>query len=78
MNRSKAIKLLPAVIDREVNETEKAEFLMFIRNHPDIRREYEESLKIKRLLSQNLKRHKAPARLHHAIRKLIEEIEHEE
>src|SRR5690554_6330844 len=78
MNRNKVFELLPAVIDNEVSEAEKAAFLIFIRNHPDIRKEYKESLEIKRLLSQNLRRYKAPARLRDAIRRLIDEMDREE
>ena len=78
MNRNKARKLLSAVADNEVSENEKAVFLQFIRYHPDIRREYEETLKIKQLLSENLQRYKAPARLRETVLKLIDEMKSDE
>ena len=75
MNRYKARKLLSAVADNEVSEIEKAAFLQFIQTHADIRREYEEELRIKHLLSKSLPKYKAPARLRESILRMIDRME---
>lgn len=75
MNRYKARMLIPCIIDSEVSKTERDTFLQFIKSHPDIRQEYEDALRLKRYLSEDLPKVKAPARLRESILRMIDEME---
>ena len=75
MNRCQARMLIPSVIDNEVSETERDTFLQFIRSHPDLQQEYEDALRLKRYLSEDLPKIKAPDRLRKSILRMIDDME---
>ncbi len=75
LNRNQALSLLHAVVDNETTEREKKAFFEFIENHPDVKREYEETRHLKYLLSEKLQRKKAPEHLRLQILQKIEKIE---
>jgi hypothetical protein len=62
-----ALLLLPAVVDGEATENEKAAFFDFIKYHQGIREEYESALLVKHILKNKLPRHKAPDHLKESI-----------
>jgi len=69
LTKKQAIHLLPAVVDNEADDDEKAAFLEFISHDKDVREQYENALLIKELLSSRFKREKAPERLKNKILK---------
>lgn len=75
MNRKLARKLMAAIVDNEVSDVTAEAFHQFIRFHPDIRREYEEQLKIKSLLARQLPKYRAPERLRESILKKLDQME---
>lgn len=74
MNRNQALLLIPAIIDGEASESERAAFFDFIENHPDIEEEYESALYVKQQLKKNLKRHSCPDHLKENVLSTIEEL----
>ncbi|WP_069130847.1 anti-sigma factor [Rhodohalobacter halophilus] len=78
LNKQQALLLLPAVIDNEVTEQERAAFYEYIKHDPDVEREFYAMLQVKRLLSQHLPKKPAPDYLKDRImQQLHEEIESE-
>jgi hypothetical protein len=73
LTKKQALDLLPAVIDGEASENERLAFLAYIETDPDVRDEYESSLRIKELLAKKLFKKKAPAHLRNKVYELIEE-----
>jgi len=78
MNRNKALLLIPAIIDGEASESERAAFFNFIENHPDIEEEYQSALYVKQQLKKNLKRHSCPDHLKKNVLSKIEELKRSE
>jgi len=74
MNRNQALLLIPAIIDGEASESERAAFFDFIENHPDIEEEYESALYVKQQLKKNLKRHSCPDHLKENVLRSIQEL----
>jgi hypothetical protein len=62
-----ALLLLPAVVDGEATESEKAAFFDFIKYHHGIREEYKSALLVKHILKNKLPRHNAPEHLKESI-----------
>jgi hypothetical protein len=78
MNRNQALLLIPAIIDGEANESERAAFFDFIEKHPDIEEEYENALYVKQQLKKNLKRYSCPDHLKENVLSTIEELKKHE
>jgi len=74
MNRNQALLLIPAIIDGEASESERAAFFDFIENHPDIEDEYESALYVKQQLKKNLKRHSCPDHLRENVLNTIADL----
>jgi len=70
-----ALLLLPAVVDGEATESEKAAFIDFMKNHPGIRDEYESAILIKEILKKKLPRYPAPEHLKENILKNLTSID---
>lgn len=73
LTKKQALHLLPAIIDGEATSEERRVFLDYIETDSDVKEEFENSLHIKRLLSERLPRAKAPDHLKDRVFKLIEE-----
>ncbi len=71
MDRKKALQILPAIIDNEASSEEQAAFFDFIEVDDVVKKEYENSLKIKQLIKKKYKRAKAPEHLSHRINTII-------
>jgi hypothetical protein len=78
INRNQALLMIPAIIDGEVSESERAVFFDFIKNHPDIEEEYQSALYVKEQLRKNLKRHSCPEHLKNNVLRTIEELKQKE
>lgn len=63
LSRKQALFILPAVVDNEAGEEEKAAFFEFISHNDDVREEYENALLIKQIVSSKFKKKKAPESL---------------
>jgi hypothetical protein len=63
INRKQALSILHAVVDDEASERERIAFFQFIDHHPDVKNEFEETLLLKRLLSEKLSKQRAPEHL---------------
>lgn len=74
LNRKQAQLLLPAIVDGEASEEERKAFFDFIGHHPDIQREYEQSVHIKHLLKHKLQRKKAPDHLKSNIMLVLDSL----
>lgn len=77
MDRKKALQILPAIIDNEASSVEQAAFFDFIEVDDFVKKEYEDSLKIKQLLKEKFKRAKAPAHLSRRINTIISALDEE-
>lgn len=75
LTKQQALDILPAVVDGEVSDELMKAFMAFIETHPDVREEYEDALLIKKLLSEKLRRQKAPAHLKMKVNRIIEEMD---
>lgn len=76
LTRKQALDLLPAVIDNEAAEDDIIAFLAYIESDESVRVQYEQSLRVKRILSQ-LPRKKAPDDLKDRIMQKLRETEPE-
>jgi len=74
ISKMEALQLIAAVVDGEVSPDKRKAFLQCVQNYPDIRRRYESSKKIKKLLSNRCPKEKAPASLHKRIRELLVQL----
>lgn len=74
LTKKEALLILPAVIDNEASEEEKGLFFSYIEKNKDVRNEYENALRIKRLLSSRLPKHKAPPHLRENIIQCIDNL----
>lgn len=63
ISRKQALFILPAVVDNEAGEEERAAFFEFISHNDDVREEYENALLIKHIVSSKFKKKKAPESL---------------
>lgn len=70
-----AINILPAVVDNEASEQEKKNFFSFIEQNREVRCEYENALRIKRLIASRLPRQHAPPHLRENILRCIQNLE---
>jgi len=67
LTKEQALLLLPAVIDDEVTDEERAAFFEYINHDPEVEREYYSTLQVKRLLSEHLPKKPAPEYLKNRI-----------
>ena len=72
LTKYKATLLLPAVVDDEVSEDEKNAFFEYLKQDPELEREYYSTLKVKQLLSENLPKKSAPEHLKKRILNRLE------
>lgn len=72
LTKYQARLLLPAVVDNEVSEKEKKAFFAYLEQDPELQKEYNSTLKIKQILSQNLPKQSAPD---HLREKIIQRLE---
>lgn len=77
LTKHQAQDILPAVVDGEVSDEFKTAFMAYIETDPDVREEYESALLIKKLLSEKLRRLKAPEHLKLKVSRLIHEMDSE-
>lgn len=75
LTKKEALLLLHAVVDNEASSEERRDFFNFIDKHPNVKLEYDDALRIKKLLSRKLPRAKAPEHLRDNIYRLIENAE---
>lgn len=72
LTKYQARLLLPAVVDDEVSEDERIAFFEYLKNDPELEKEYYSTLKIKQVLSENLPRKSAPDHLRERILSRLE------
>jgi hypothetical protein len=72
LNKYQARLLLPAVVDEEVSEDEKNAFFEYLKQDPDLEKEYYSTLKLKQILSENFPRKSAPDHLRERILNRLE------
>lgn len=72
LTKKQAIDLIPAIVDHEATKPEQSAFFKFIESDSDVKRQYESSLRIKKLLSEKCPRAEAPERLKHRVLSIIE------
>jgi len=77
INRKQALSILHAVVDDEASERERIAFYKFIDNHPDVKNEFEETLLLKRLLSEKLSKKRAPQHLRERVLHKVQALEKE-
>lgn len=78
LTKKQALRLLPAVVDDEATDQERAAFFEYLKRDPELEREYYSTLQIKRLLSEHLPKKGAPDYLKDRIMQRIqEEVESE-
>lgn len=77
MDRKKALQILPAIIDNEASSDEQAAFFDFIEVDEFVKKEYEDSLRIKQLLKEKYKRAKAPEHLCRRIDTILSALNEE-
>lgn len=75
LTKKQALEILPAVVDGEVSDELRAAFMAYIETDSDVREEYDDTLLIKKLLSEKLRRKKAPDHLRLKVYNLIEEMD---
>lgn len=67
LTNKQAISILPAVVDNEATDDEKAAFFEFISHNQNVRDQYNDALLVKRLVQQKYKKTHAPSRLKKSI-----------
>lgn len=77
LTKKEARWVLPAVVDNEATEEESVAFFTFIMSDPEVEKEYNDALLIKRALSTAMIRKKAPAQLRKAVLESIENLKNE-
>ncbi|PWN06441.1 anti-sigma factor family protein [Rhodohalobacter mucosus] len=75
LTKKQALDILPAVVDGEASDELRMAFMAYIESDPDVREEYEDAMMIKKLLSEKLRRLKAPEHLKKNVHRLIEEMD---
>jgi hypothetical protein len=75
LTRKQALFILPAVVDNEASEDEKRAFFEYIKEHPDIRSEFENARKIKFIMSARCPKKPAPEQLKNKILHQIDELD---
>ena len=63
LSKKQALLILPAVVDNEAGEEEKAAFFEFISHNKEVREEYNNALLVKQIVSSKFKKEKAPESL---------------
>lgn len=71
LTKEEALKLIPSVVDDEVDEAVKTAFYKYIDSDIEVRRKFESIKKIKELVAGRCPRHKAPEQLKVRIQKFI-------
>lgn len=72
LTKQEARWILSAVVDNEATDEEGAAFFAFIKNEPEVEKEYNHALLIKRALSTSNIRKKAPDEFRKVILETIE------
>ncbi len=73
LSKNQALRLIPDVVDGEASEQEEAAFLDYIKRDPEVEKRYQNTLMVKRLLSEKLPKHPAPDHLRDNVLQLIKE-----
>lgn len=74
LNKQEARWILPAVVDNEASDEEKEAFFDFIKNEPEVEKEYNDAVLIKKVLSTSNIQKKAPEHLKKVILDTIENL----
>lgn len=74
LTKIEALKLLPAVVDEEVNSDERRAFMDFITDHPDVQRRYESMQRLKDVVGTKYSYEKAPD----SLRDFVKNVSHHE
>ena len=77
LTKKQALDILPAVVDGEVSEDLRIAFLAYAEKDPAVKKEYEDALLIKKLLSDKLGKVDAPESLKIRVQNLIEDLDRE-
>lgn len=72
LTKYQARLLLPAVVDDEASEEERNAFFEYLKHDPELESEYYSTLKVKKLLTENLSRKSAPE---HLRKKILHRLE---
>jgi hypothetical protein len=75
LTRKQALSILSAVVDDEATNAEKRAFFEYIKEHSDVRREYENAKKVKFIISKRCPRKKAPEHLKRTVLKKVMQLE---
>ena len=75
LTRKQALSILSAVVDNEATNAEKRAFFEYIKDHADVRREYENAKKVKLIVSKRFPRKKAPEHLKRTVMKQVMQLE---
>lgn len=78
IDRNQALLLIPAIVDGEASESEREAFFDFIKENPEIEKEYKNALFVKQQLKKNLKRFSCPDHLKENVLNTIEELKKSE
>ena len=77
LTKQEARWILPAVVDNEATDEERAAFFEFIKSDPEVEKEYKDALLIKKALYTAKIRKKAPDELKRAVLEKIKEMKSE-
>ncbi|MFU8811503.1 MAG: anti-sigma factor family protein [Balneolaceae bacterium] len=78
LDRKKALKLIPFIVDNEASAEEKEAFFAYIQTDQVVQAEYESMMHLKQVIKHKLPRHPAPPQLRSKVHSMLRDLEWEE